>query len=234
MRFEYFLVPLISTMQVLACKNKTTTNKKIHKTLYTNETLNKTSINSSNKTSTNKMSTNKTSTNISTKTLQTKFITRTRTRTNRPIETFTPKPKVFLEIPIKSGNSATLTYFTDSTTQCYGSDIPSGNALAINPLLLGFTRDDWINRFSNVESSKIPWCGKELKITVNGMSFTGIIVDTCDPVGSTFPDPITGELIGGKCDYDNVIDLYGENGRQFLQETVGDDFYTGDLSWELV
>lgn len=137
-------------------------------------------------------------------------------------------------IPTISGKRATLTYFTDSTTQCYGSNIPVGNALAVNPLLLGFTTDDWINRFSNVEPNKIPWCGKTMKVTVNGMSFTGTIIDTCDPVGNPFTDPVSGETIGGKCGYTNVIDLYGETGRSFLQNAVGDDFYQGDLEWEIV
>lgn len=137
-------------------------------------------------------------------------------------------------IPIISGKRATLTYFTDSTTQCYGSNIPVGNAMAVNPLLLGFTTDDWINRFSNVEANKIPWCGKTMRVTVNGMNFTGVIIDTCDPVGNSFTDPVTGETIGGKCDYSNVIDLYGETGRSFLQDTVGDDFYQGDLEWEII
>lgn len=137
-------------------------------------------------------------------------------------------------IPIISGKRATLTYFTDSTTQCYGSNIPVGNAMAVNPLLLGFTTDDWINRFSNVEPNKIPWCGKTMKVIVNGRNFTGTIIDTCDPVGNPFTDPVTGKTIGGKCDYSDVIDLYGETGRSFLQDTVGDDFYQGDLDWEII
>jgi len=153
--------------------------------------------------------------------------------TPTPTPTLKIKPKGGL-IPIISGKKATLTYFTDSTTQCYGSNIPVGNAMAVNPLLLGFTTDDWINRFSNVEANKIPWCGKTMKVTVNGRNFTGTIIDTCDPVGNQFTDPVTGETIGGKCDYSNVIDLYGETGRSFLQDTVGDDFYQGDLEWEII
>lgn len=143
------------------------------------------------------------------------------------------KPKGGL-IPIISGKRATLTYFTDSTTQCYGSNIPVGNAMAVNPLLLGFTTDDWINRFSNVEPNKIPWCGKTMKVTVNGRSFTGTIIDTCSITDTSFTDPVTGETIGGKCGYTNVIDLYGETGRSFLQNAVGDDFYQGDLEWEII
>lgn len=142
----------------------------------------------------------------------------------------THKPKG--TIPITRGNSGTLTYFTDSTFQCT-TQAPE-YALAVNPLLLGFTVDDWTKHFSNVDSHRIPWCGKAMKITVNGLSFTGVIVDTCDPVGNPFPDPVTGEMIGGKCDYNDVIDLYGEVGRNFLQNAVGDDFYRGDLRWELL
>jgi hypothetical protein len=129
---------------------------------------------------------------------------------------------------------ATLTYFTDTTTQCYGESIPPGNALAVNPLLLGFTASDWTNRFSNADSASIPWCGRQLSVTVNGRTFTGTIIDTCDPVGSPFPDPNTGVSIGGKCDYVDAIDLYGQAGLDFLQAVAGDDFYQGPLQWELI
>lgn len=156
---------------------------------------------------------------------KTKFRTTNTTKFKKP-----HKPKGI--IPIIRGNSATLTYFTDSVFQCT-TQAPE-YALAVNPLLLGFTVDDWIKRFSNVDSSRIPWCGKRMRLTVNGSNFTGVIIDTCDPVGNTFPDPVTGEMIGGKCDYDDVIDLYGEVGRSFLQGAVGDDFYKGDLEWELL
>ena len=138
------------------------------------------------------------------------------------------------EIQIMSGNRATLTYFTDTTTQCYGENIPSGNGIAINPLLLGFTEQDWSNMYSGAPASDIPWCGRILRVIVNGNKFIGRIIDTCDPVGNTFPDPNTGQPIGGKCDYMNVIDLYGENGRNFLMSTVGDDFYQGQLEWEII
>lgn len=146
----------------------------------------------------------------------------------RSSTSITSKPKNI----IISGKRATLTYFTDSVFQCT-TEVPE-YGMAVNPLLLGFTRDDWINNFSNVEANKIPWCNKRMKITVNGMSFTGVIIDTCDPVGNPFPDPVTGEIIGGKCDYDDVIDLYGEVGRSFLQNAVGDDFYKGDVEWEII
>lgn len=134
-------------------------------------------------------------------------------------------------IPVSSGNSATLTYFTDTTTHCYEANIPAGNGIAVNPLLLGFTEQQWTSTYSG--SKFPPWCGKQLTVNVNGKSFTGTIIDTCDPVGNPFPDPVTGELIGGKCDYVNVIDLYGEAGRNFLQSTVGDDFYQGQLTWSI-
>lgn len=165
-------------------------------------------------------------------------ITTIETATSVPEFTLTPSQtsdsSVPSNIPIASGNSATLTYFTDSTTQCYGSNVPSGNAMAVNPLLLGFTEQDWLDKFRNVDSSKIPWCGKTMKVTINGNTFTGLIIDTCDPTGNPFPDPTTGQTIGGKCDYTDVIDLYGETGRIFLQNTVGDDFYKGNLQWEII
>jgi archaellum component FlaF (FlaF/FlaG flagellin family) len=140
------------------------------------------------------------------------------------------------EIPVTSGDSAVLTYFTDTTTQCYGENIPEGNALAINPLLLGFTAEQWTASYANADPSTIPWCGKTLTLTVNGATFTGIVIDTCDPVGSQFPDPNTGEIIGGRCDYEQLIDLYGEPGRQFLMSNVGDDFFDGrdgSVTWSL-
>lgn len=168
----------------------------------------------------------------------TRSSTRSTTRSSKLKPTQKPKPTSKLKpkntgiIPIINGKRATLTYFTDSVFQCT-TEVPE-YGMAVNPLLLGFTTDDWINRFSNVEANKIPWCGKTMRITVKGMNFTGVIIDSCDPVGNPFPDPVTGEPIGGKCDYSNVIDLYGETGRSFLQDTVGDDFYQGDLEWEII
>lgn len=135
--------------------------------------------------------------------------------------------------PFTTGKTATLTYFTDTVTQCYGGDIPSGNGLAINPLLLGFTLNDWNTKYANTNPDNIPWCGKMMNVTVNGSTFVGRIIDTCNPSDDSgaFIDPNTGEIIGGKCDYDNVIDLYGEAGLSFLRGTVGDDFYRGNVDW---
>ena len=137
-------------------------------------------------------------------------------------------------IPITSGNSGVITYFTDTVFNCISGQ-PTGNALAINPLLLGFTEIEWTNVYKNMESNKIPWCGRSLTVTVNGESFTGIIIDTCNPVnGGSFADPNTGEIIGGKCDYTQSIDLYGQPGLDFLNKiTNGDDFYNGALTWKL-
>ena len=134
-------------------------------------------------------------------------------------------------IPITFGNSATITYFTDTVFQCISGN-PTGNAMAINPLLLGFTENDWTSLYVNADSKNIPWCGLTMTITINGKSFTGMIIDTCDPVGNTFVDPNTGQMIGGKCDYVNVIDLYGNSGLLFLKNvTNGNDFYQGTVSW---
>jgi hypothetical protein len=105
--------------------------------------------------------------------------------------------------------------------------------MAINPLLLGFTEEDWIQKYAGTSPSNIPWCGKTMTVTVNGTSFKGIIIDTCDPVGNTFSDPNTGAIIGGKCGYTDVIDLYGQAGLDFLQSNVGDNFYQGSLSWQI-
>jgi hypothetical protein len=146
-----------------------------------------------------------------------------------------PLPNSSFGIPVVSGTTATLTYFTDTTTQCYGTAIPVGPGLAINPLLLGFTEAQWTGLYSSASASGIPWCGLTLSVTANGQTFTGTIIDTCDPVGNPFPDPTTGQPIGGKCDYPDVIDLYGDTGLAFLNNiTGGNDFYDGELVWELV
>lgn len=137
-------------------------------------------------------------------------------------------------IPISNGNKATVTYFTDTVFQCISGQ-PTGNSLAINPLLLGFTEADWTNKFANAENTQIPWCGKQITLTINGKSFTGTIIDTCNPTsGGEFRDPNTGQIIGGKCGYSDVIDLYGDAGLEYLKSINGDDFYQGSLSWEIV
>jgi hypothetical protein len=125
--------------------------------------------------------------------------------------------------------------FTDTVFQCITGQ-PSENALAINPLLLGFTEEDWNNLYKDADPEAIPWCGKNLTVTVNGESFTGTIIDTCDPVGNQFPDPNTGEIIGGKCDFVNAIDLFGQPGLDFLNKLNGDNFFdgtNGNLTWTL-
>lgn len=135
-------------------------------------------------------------------------------------------------IPITTGKTATLTYFTDTVTQCYGGNIPPGNGLAINPLLLGFTLNDWNTKYANADPNIIPWCGKMMNVTVNGRTYVGRVIDTCNPGDDgAFIDPNTGLVIGGKCDYVNVIDLYSTAGLNFLQNTVGDDFYQGNVEW---
>ena len=154
------------------------------------------------------------------------------TDTTSKSTTSTIPTSILDDIPITSGRNATLTYFTDTVTQCYGGDIPPGNGLAVNPLLLGFTLSDWNDKYSNADPNIIPWCGKMMNVTVNGKTYIGRIIDTCNPGDEgVFIDPNTGLVIGGKCDYTNVIDLYGEAGLSFLQDTVGDDFYQGSLEW---
>ena len=137
------------------------------------------------------------------------------------------------DIPITSGSEATLTYFTDTVFQCI-TGTPPEYALAVNPLLLGFSEEDWVNLYSDANPSDIPWCGRQMNITVDNKTFTGTIIDTCDPVGNPFTDPNTGETIGGKCGYDDVIDLYGNKGLEFLQDVAGDDFYQGEINWVIV
>jgi hypothetical protein len=138
-------------------------------------------------------------------------------------------------IPIISGFSGSVTYFNDTQFQCV-SEAPSDNALAINPKLLGFTEEDWTTLWQNigpVESNQIPWCGRQLTLIVGDKSFTGTVIHTCYPTGNEFTDPVTGQTIGGKCDYPDAIELYGANGLAFLQDITGDDLYQGELSWSL-
>lgn len=131
-------------------------------------------------------------------------------------------------IPIQNGNAATLTYFTDNTFECIGQTTPPEFSLAVNPLLLGYTAEF----YGNLNGQLPPWCGKSLTLSVNGKIFIGTIIDTCNPIDSPpFPDPVTGEPIGGKCGYDDVIDLHGETGRVFLIDAVGDDFFQGAVDW---
>jgi len=137
-------------------------------------------------------------------------------------------------IRVKSGTNATLTYFKDTVFQCI-SGIPKYNSMAVNPLLLGFTLKDWNDKYANANPNVIPWCGKKMEIIVNNKKFIGTIIDTCDPGSNgAFIDPNTGQIIGGKCDYTNVIDLYGDKGLEFLKTTVGDDFYQGKLIWRIL
>ena len=95
--------------------------------------------------------------------------------------------------------------------------------------------DQWTNLYANADPQNIPWCGKTLKLTVKNESFTGVIIDTCDPSGNVFTDPNTGKMIGGKCDYIDVLDLYDGAGLAFLKKiSNGDDFYQGNVDWEII
>ena len=141
-----------------------------------------------------------------------------------PVPTAVP---VLSGIPITFGNSATLTNFNDISTQCYGTNIPSGNGIAVNPLLLGFTKLQWDTIYVNASPSDIPWCGKKMTITVNSKVFVGTVIDTCQPTS-----------LGGApiCDYENTIDLYTggtSQGAQFIKSVNGDNFYQGALTWSI-
>ena len=72
-----------------------------------------------------------------------------------------------------------------------------------------------------------------MTIIVNGQTFVGTIIDTCDPTGHPFTDPVTGQLAGGKCGYDDDLDLYGDAGKAFINSVNGDDFYQGSLIWSI-
>jgi hypothetical protein len=135
-----------------------------------------------------------------------------------------PSPQLPPPIRVSSGENATLTYFDDSQLQC-GSYAPGDLVVAVNPKLLGFTDEEWLRFYANASPSEIPWCNKQLTITINFVEYTFTIGDTCDPVG---PTPSTPNA-GGKCDYDDVIDIW--NGSDLLFGLFGDDFYQGPLQW---
>jgi hypothetical protein len=122
-------------------------------------------------------------------------------------------PSVPPSIRISSGTNATLTYFDDTQLQC-GSYAPGDLVVAVNPKLLGIRDEEWLRFYANASPSEIPWCNKKLTITINFVEYTFTIGDTCDP---------------GKCDYDDVIDIW--NGSELLFGLFGDDFYQGPLQW---
>jgi hypothetical protein len=96
--------------------------------------------------------------------------------------------------------------------------MPEGPKFAVNPQLLGYTVSDWHSRYRNQPAANIPWCGKKMRISVNGRTIVGTIIDTCNPDDG--------------CRW-NTIDFYGVEGRQWLINAVGDEFYQGSLTWEV-
>lgn len=174
--------------------------------------------------STTRPTTTTTPTPITTTTRPTTTTTRpsttTTTATTTPTSTTTPSL-------ITSGNRATLTYFDDQQLQC-GTYSSNDLIVAINPKLLGVTDDQWLSLYANADPKDIPWCNRKLKIILNFVEYTFTIGDTCDPVGPTPQTPFAG----GKCDYDDVIDFW--NGNNFLVSLYGDNFYQGDVQWELI
>jgi hypothetical protein len=144
-----------------------------------------------------------------------------------------PTPDDSGVIPITSGNVATITTFDDTVFECQEGPITEP-ALAVNPLLLGFTAEDYQQINNNGETP--PWCGMTVSLTVNGKTFVGRVIDTCNPDSDAegFPDPVTGEQIGTPCDYDDVLDIYdNEAGRAFLDDAIGDDFFQGPVIWSI-
>lgn len=154
----------------------------------------------------------------------------TATTPAQPVEPAAPAPVApsnsvaIPGVPISSGQTATLTHFTDTVSQCIGP-IPAGIVgVAVNPSLLGIAPGTWNNVYANTAASNVPWCNRKMSVTVKGKTIVAQIIDTCDPTG-----------IGAvKCDYDNVIDFWGEPGEKFLKDAVGDNFYQGSVDWKIL
>lgn len=58
------------------------------------------------------------------------------------------------------------------------------------------------------------WCGKTMTLVVNGKIFIGTIVDVCD-----------------NCMFNDSISLYGDAGKEFLEDAVGNCFFAGNVDW---
>ena len=102
---------------------------------------------------------------------------------------------------------AKVSYIFSNTFSCYetqATNLPL-QKISINPELLG-----------NVSSEQL--CGKTMLLDINGYTFSGTIVDTCSN---------TTETTCG-------INLYNQEGIDFLQISTGDDFYQGPVRLELV
>jgi hypothetical protein len=127
-----------------------------------------------------------------------------------------------------SGRKATLTWFQTDAVSCV-KEMPEGPAFTINPMILGITPEEWKAKYKNAIPEDRPWCGKQLKLVINGKTFQGPIIESCDPVGQTLP---SGEI--SKCGHSDAISLYGQAGRDFLRQNAGGEFYQGELQWEIV
>ncbi len=125
-----------------------------------------------------------------------------------------------------NGSSATLTWFDDTVFQC-GTYEPGTPIVAINPKLIGITDQEWLSLYANASPENIPWCNKQMDIVLNGVSMSFVIGDTCSPTGPTAEVPNQG----GKCDYDDVIDIH--NGSDLLNSLVGGGFYQGAIEWRI-
>lgn len=129
------------------------------------------------------------------------------------------------DIPIMSGTSATLTVFDGTAMQC-GTPADGGNYVGVNPKLLGFTDEQWIQEYAYADPSVIPWCGKQIQVEVNGHVGSFTIMDTCQPCD--------GEGCGDStiCAYPDVINFWNGNSMT-LQSMVDDDFYQGAIDWQV-
>jgi hypothetical protein len=128
---------------------------------------------------------------------------------------------------ITSGNRATLTRYNDIVMQC-GTYVQGELIAAVNPLLLGITEREWLDFYANADPSNVPWCNRQMVLTIRNVEYTFTIGDTCDPVGPTPTTPFAGK----KCDYTDVIDIW--NGEEFLTTLFGDDFYQGEVEWRIL
>jgi hypothetical protein len=249
MKFLFFLLAFVRFASSCCDNNNTNiTNiqdEVIHVTKYIYKYMNEslpTQYNSLISTTTTTPTTTSTTTTATTSTIPTTTTPTTTTPTTTTPTTSTPTTSTTptttttttTQVPIptggiriSSGNRATLTYFTDTSLQC-GSYSSGQLIAAVNPKLLGVTDEEWLTLYANASPENIPWCNKQLKVVIDSVEYIYTIGDTCDPVGPTPQTPFAG----GKCDYDDVIDLW--NGRDFLVSKFGDDFYQGNIEWELL
>ncbi|CAF0802334.1 unnamed protein product [Didymodactylos carnosus] len=134
-----------------------------------------------------------------------------------------------------AGDKVTLTNFEDDQTLQCGNHYDRSKVVAVNPRLFGVSDSDWINKYKDAEPNSIPWCGKQIRLTVNGGKYNKVftIADTCQPCAGKKCDGAP------KCDYDNVIDFATEqNVREILKAITGENddglVNTNKVSWQIL